>query len=193
MSECAKIDADITIDCDNPLQAGTKDRLILINFDDWQDATVTRNNSNNQIYQAIDLPSGTRAYLVEGINDSTLPKHSYVQGAFLGSFMHEVNYKVFSLGADIKELLEKKTKGRFVAIVENKFKGNNGECAFEVYGADSGLIVTLLERDPGNADTQGAYDLTLASSEKSREAHLPATIFSTNYATTKAIVDALLV
>lgn len=191
MSECAKISADITVNCDKPIQAGTRDKMWVMNFEDWQAATITPNGTNPQIYEGISLPSGAVAYVVEGINNSILPKNAYVKGPYLGSFDHEVNFKAFSLNPTVKDELEKATKGRLVCIVENNYKGDDGEAAFEVYGPDCGLIVESLERDPSSADTQGAYDIVLKSSEKAREAHLPATIFLTDYPTSKAIVEGL--
>jgi len=191
MAECAVISNNILVDCDNPLQAGTKDTLILINYDDWLDAAVSVNGTNARIIEDIVLASGVTGYKVEGINNSTLPTHAFVKGRFLGSFDHQVNFKCFTLSPTVKSELVKMSKGRFVAIVENNFKGATGNAAYEVYGMDSGLILETMERDPGNQDTQGAYDVTLKSSEFSREAHLPATIFITDYDTTKTLVDGL--
>jgi len=191
MAECARISQNITVNCDAPIQGGTRDNLILINYDDWIDAAITVNVTNSQIIEDIVLPSGATGYQIEGINNSILPKQAFIKGRFLGSFEHEVNFKCFSLNPTIKSELVKLSKGRVVAIVENNYKGDDGEAAFEVYGLDSGLVLELLERDPANADTQGAYDVTVKSSEQSRESHLPATIFLTDYTTSKAIVDGL--
>lgn len=189
---CAKISASVAVNCDNPIQGGTKDVLYLFNFDDILDATLTRNGSNSQIIEDILLGSGITGYSFEGINSSTLPKNTFVKGRFLGAFDHEVNFKIWDLTPAIKEELEKMAKGRFVAIVENNYKGTAGNAAFEIYGLDSGLVLEAMERDPANADTQGAYDVTLKSSEQSREPHLPATFFNTSYANSKALVEALI-
>lgn len=189
---CAAITKDISVNCSAPIEGGVKDNIYLINYQDWEDASISTNISNKQIYEAISLPSGAVAYKMEGLNNSPAPKQSMVKGAFINSFSHEINYKLFSINPDVKEQLELKSKGRFVVIVENNYKGDNGEAAFEVYGAGSGLVCESIDRDPNSNDTQGAYDVTLKTSEKSREAHLPATIFLTDYATSKAIVEGLL-
>lgn len=188
---CAKISENISVNCDKPIEGGVKDNIWIINYEDWEDAAITKNALNSQIIEDIVLPSGGFAYKMEGINNSPAPKQSMVKGAFINSFSHEINYKLFSLNPTVKEQLELKSKSRVVVIVENNYKGDNGEAAYEVYGAGSGLVCEAIERDPNSNDTQGAYDVTLKTSEKSREAHLPATIFITNYATTKALVESL--
>lgn len=188
---CAKIDAGIDINCDKPIQAGTRDVAIVFNYDDFQDATLSRNVTNPQIIEDIDLPSGVIGYVIQGQNGSTLPKNMMVKGKFTNSYDHEVSCIAWELNPDVKDQLEKMCKGRFVVIVENNYRGDNGEAAFEIYGLDSGLIMSALERDPTNQDNQGAYSFTLKSSETSREAHLPATIFITNYSTTKTLVESL--
>lgn len=189
--ECAKITQGVAVNCTNPVQGGTKDNLYLFNYSDIEDAVVTRNGQNTQIIENIVLASGVVGYRFEGQNNSNVPKVAMVKGAYSNSFDHEVNFKIFDLTPTIKSELEKMSKGRLVAIVENYYKGTTGNAAFEIYGLDSGLILESLERDASNADTQGMYDVTLKSSEKSREQHLPASFFITSYAATKAIVEGL--
>ena len=191
MPICKKITAEILVNCAEPIQGGSKDRLYLFNFDDIEDSTISRNITNNQIIEDIALPSGVLGFLFEGQNSSTLPKHTFIKGRFIGSFDHEINFKVFDLSPGSKIQLELMNGGKFVAIIENNYKGKDGNAAYEVYGLQSGLMLELMERDSANADTQGAYDVTLKSGEF-KEAHLPATFFLTNYATTKVLVDALI-
>ena len=66
--ECAKISAGVAVNCDNPLQSGTKDKLYLFNYSDIEDATITRNGVNTQIIEDIVLSSGITGYTIEGIN-----------------------------------------------------------------------------------------------------------------------------
>lgn len=79
-----------------------------------------------------------------------------------------------------------------VGIVNNKYKGTSGNSAYEVYGADAGLIVSQNIRDIINQENQGAFDVILKSDENSLEPHMPKTFFITDLATTKAAVEGLL-
>lgn len=193
MAECARITQHITLSCDKPLQAGTKDIMKLINYDDWVNGTFTRNTSNEQIYEAIALPTSATAVRVEGQNNSNQPKVAFVRGRFSSKFDHEVKFLGFKIDPTTKSEFEKLCKGKVVAIVENNHKGDAGETAYEIYGADSGLIVPDggLTRDPLSADTDGAYDITLKSSELVKEAHLPASLYITDYTASKAVFDGL--
>lgn len=191
-SVCGKISAGLTIDCDNPLQAGAEDQLILINRDDWLDAAITYNVTNPQIIEAVVLASGILAYSYQGKNNSIGPKYEFIKQTFAEVYNHEVNFKVFNVDAPAKLQLEKMAKGSLVAIVQNKFKGTDGDAAYEVYGADAGLIVSQNIRDIINQENQGAFDVIIKSDEASLEPHMPKTFFITDLATTKAAVEGLL-
>ena len=189
---CGKITQGFDIDCDNPLQAGAEDTLILINRDDYLGAAITYNLTNNQIIEDIVLPTPAVAYAFEGKNNSIAPKYDFIKQAFAEVYNHEINFKVFTVSPESKLELEKMAKGTMVAIVNNKFKGANGNAAYEVYGADAGLVVTQNIRDIISQDNQGAFDIILKSNETSLEPHMPKTFFNTDLATTKGLVDGLL-
>ena len=47
MGVCGLITKSINFDCDNPLQAGAEDELIIINRSDWLNAVISVNVTNN--------------------------------------------------------------------------------------------------------------------------------------------------
>ena len=192
MSTCGQISASVVLDCDNVMVAGANDRLVLINKDDWDLATITPDGANAELITGIDLASGTDAYYFEGKNYSTEPKQTLVKQRYSEVFDHEIIFKVFKSNAATKVQIEALVKGKFVAIIENNFRGAAGDSAFEIYGYDVGLQTMELERAIMDADTQGAYNITLRTPDDIKEGHLPKTLFLTSYAITKAIVDALL-
>lgn len=191
MALCAKISAGQAFDCANPPLAGVKDKLVLVNYEDFESATITKNNTNPELIENIVLASGVTGYMYEGRNSSIEPQASLVKGAYTDSFEHTVMFKVFANSAAVKEQLEKMVNGRVVAVVENNYKGTAGAGSFEIFGSDAGLIVSELTVVKNDQDTQGSYSVTLKSSEKSRESHLPSTLFKTDYTTSKAIFDSL--
>lgn len=192
MSTCGRINSNILIDCDNPLVGGSNDRLILINKDDWDLATITRDQNNNQLITNIVLASGAVGYIFEGKNNSVEPRQALVKQRYAEVYDHEVIFKVFKADPSAKQQLERLAKGKVVAVVENNWKGDAGSGAFEVYGEETGLFVQELERTLADADTQGAYNVNLRTSEQAKESHLPASLWSASYAATKQIVDSLL-
>lgn len=186
---CGKIASNILKSCTKPLQGGTKDRALIINFDDI--ASIVYNSTNTATVEDIVLVTGKVAYQIDGKNNSIAPKAMLVKQGYENMFDHSVQMKGFDIAPEIKEQFNSAKDGRFVVIVENYFKGTAGNSAFEVYGLTSGLELTALERDPNNADTQGAFDFTF-STVLNKEPKLPNNLFITSYAASKAVVDGLL-
>lgn len=187
---CGEIATGIGADCANKLFGGVNDRLILMNFNDIDG--FTRNLTNTQIIEAIILASGKTGLVFQGKNNSTEPDSALVKQRFSNVYDHGINFKAFEVDADAKKELEAMADGLVVALVQNKFRGDDGDAEFELYGIDTGLEVQELTRAQLDADTQGAYDIVLRTSEQSKEAHLPATFFLTDRSTTVALVEALL-
>ena len=186
---CPGINADVFLDCTKPISAGVKDMLYLVNFADI--ATITEDLANPNLIESFTLSPGAFLYRFEGKNNSIDPKSSLVKARYSNTFQHECMFKVFDNASDIKTQLEYMTNVKIVAIVENNYKGSTGEVPFEIYGLRSGLTINVLERIVNDQETQGAYNITLSSSEQIKEPYLPATLFDTDYATTKAFLESL--
>lgn len=189
---CGKISADLLVDCTNPIVNGANDRLILINQEDWEDATITYNGTNTKIIENIILPSATTGYEYQGMYNSNEPKSTLVKGTYSTSWDQEVMFKIFNNSPDVKKQLDLLRLGKVVAIIQNNHKGTSGNAAFEVYGHSSGLELVECTRTVADNDTQGGYACVLRNSEKSRENSLPYSIFITSYSVTKALVDSLI-
>lgn len=188
---CEGLFESILLDCSKPISAGVKDILYLINADDILSTTPDASNPN--LITGITLVSGAVAYKFEGKNSSIEPRAALVRQRYSEVYDHEVTFKVFDNGADIKKNLQGAVTKKVVAIVENRFQGTDGDAAFEIYGLTAGLQANTLERITADADTQGAYNVVLVSSEFEKEPNLPATLFDVSYANTKALVEALTV
>lgn len=192
MSVCGKITAGLSASCSTPIKGGTNDELTLINKDDFDAAAITRNVSNPQIIENIVLPSGTSGYVYQGQLNSNEPVANLVKARYSKGYNHQVTGKVFDISPVAKAQLELLAKGKVVAIVQNNHRGATGNCAYELYGNDQGLDLSELIRTGNDPDTEGAYSIVLKTDEAiGKESHLPATIFITDFATTKALVDGL--
>lgn len=190
MSLCGKIAANVAANCANPLQSGVEDSLTIINRDDWLNAAIGL-NADPQIIESIVLAMGITGFLYQGKNNSNIPKYEFIKQTFSEVYNHEINFKVFDVNPTVKAELEAMAKGSFVVIVSNKFHGEGGNAAFEVYGADAGLTLSQNIREINNVENGGAFDLILKSDDTALEPHMPKTLFLTSYAISKAIVDGL--
>jgi hypothetical protein len=188
---CEGLFESILLNCNTPISAGVQDTLYLINFDDI--ASTTANVDNPNLITGITLVSGAVAYKFEGKNSSIEPRAALVRQRYSEVYDHEITFKVFDNGADVKKNLQGAGTKKVVAIVENRFKGSEGDAAFEIYGITAGLQAGTLERTTADADTQGAWNVVLVSSEFEKEPNLPATLFDTSYVITKALVEGLTV
>jgi hypothetical protein len=171
------------------MKGGTRDRAVIFNFDDI--SSIVFNATNTSTVEDIVLAAGKTAYQIDGKNNSISPKASMVKVGFNNMFDHSVMMKGFDISPEIKEQLNSMKDGRFVVITENYFKGVAGNASFEIYGLTTGLEMSILERDPNNADTQGAFDFTFTTINN-KEPRLPNSLFITSYAGSKAVVDSLL-
>jgi len=187
---CGKLTADILEDCTVPLVAGTRDMAYVINFADWENATKTKVSGSNT-YSGIVLPTGALAYKISGLKNSIDPDCTQVQVGSYQRFDHMVNMIGYDIDPTIKDQLNAAKDGVYVVIVENFFQGTAGNGAFEVYGADAGLVLRNINKKPTDADTQGGFKFTFMSDELRKEPMLPATVFITSYAATKALVEGL--
>ena len=185
---CGKISANITKSCTNPLQAGVRDRAIIINYTDLLDKVYA---ADQETIEDIILNSGATAFQIDGKNNSIKPKATMIGQAYENMFDHSVEVIGFDISPETKAELNAGKNGRYIIITENYFKGDAGESAFEVYGLTTGLEITVIERDPNDQDTQGAFKITFMT-KTNKEPKLPNGFFDTDYATTKAIVDGLL-
>ncbi len=188
---CPGIASDVFVDCTKPMSAGVKDAyLYLFNYADL--ASVTEDGSNPNLLTDITLAASKKMYRFEGKNNSIEPRSALNKQRFAEVWDHEIVFKVFDNTAGIKQDLDFMKSTKVIAIVENNFAGSDGGTSFEVYGLKAGLELTVSERIVNDQETQGAYNLTLASGEFAKEPYLPATLFDTDYATTKAIITAYL-
>lgn len=183
--DCGAIERGSTYDCDNPLQGGTRPRLIVINKEDIASVTYGLNG----VITAITLKSGKVAHAFEGFRNSVVPsleKTTAPSGQAL--WKHISNFFVYENTQLWKNTLQKFANGKFVTIYQNAQQDSN---AFEVQGLGNGL--ELQDGAVNNKNENGgAYNLILASGEQ-LEAKPPVTLDGGGgFAANLAIVDALL-
>lgn len=192
MSNCGRIAAGVLRNCDQPLVGGVSDELILINKADI--LGYTENSSNAQIIEAISMVSSpqAKAYKFEGFKNSTEPQSDLAPATFLNGWKHQVLFRIFDNTPTTKAIIDGMANGTFVAIVKNNNQGVAGNAVYELYGRFVGLELIAGSTVKNDADTQGAYVLTLATAEGEKEPKLPATIYITDLTTTAALIQSLL-
>jgi hypothetical protein len=189
MSTCAKLSAGASPDCVNPIFSGVDDEVLLINFDDI--TGYTYNVTNPEIIEAITLASGAVAYSFQGQNFSNEPDHAYTKSGFSNFFNHQIRLRVFANDPETKKQLNLVANGKFVAIIKNNYVNAAGNTAYELYGLKNGLVQQDGVRTVASIEEGGAHNILIGSHESALEPKLPATVFITDFDTTKTMVDAL--
>jgi len=186
---CAALDGNLEPDCNFPIQGGVDDLLYLINKSDI--LSVTRNGLNPQIIEDITLISGATAFKVQGQNNSNNTKWELVKQRYTRMWNHFVDFVGFDLSPTGYERYEELSNALVIAVVINNYRGTSGNAAIKIYGLDAGLRAATIAQDMASADTQGAVQVSLSTDEINKEPHTPATLFDTDYATSLAIIEAL--
>lgn len=186
---CAGLTENVLNNCEKPITGGANDRIWLVNKADI--ASTTPDPGNPYLITAITLNSGAYLYKYEGQNNSVDLRAALVRQRYTTVYDHEVIFKVFDNTPEVKKQLAYLGQGVVVAIVESNFKGSDDDSAFELYGLDAGLILNANESNKSDADTQGAWNLTISTSEQAKEPGPPKTLSYGSYTSTKAALEAL--
>lgn len=185
-----KLSADIQKDCDNRPKGGIETNVVIINFDDIDRSASTLDGSNDLIITNLATLSGTAGFNLEGvkqINGASFELVPNEEG--FDKFNHVFEGVILAPSAANKKSYEEiTTGGRYVVVVEKKWKGASQADAFEVLGWDSGLISTAGTWNTKEAD--GVIKFTLSSEAGFEEPTITRNNLETNYATTKTAFDA---
>lgn len=196
MSACGGIDVGASYSCSTPIAAGVDQRLILIDKEVFDLATVTFDVTITTLITNIVLTgTGNAGYAFQGVRRSLNPSSAFVPATVSVGYDHQVDFQIFEIGQSEKDNIEKLGLSKVVAIIQNVNAPGNGDAIFEVFGKDAGLEMQAgpMRLNTDN-ETNGSYTISLKTSDDSgKEPKLPTSYFKTSYSVTKAQVDALLV
>lgn len=185
-----KLSADIIKDCDNKPIGGLEVSAVLINFDDIDKTTSTLDATNDLIITNLSTFTGTAGFALEGIKQTNGASFELVKKEdTYDAYKHLFSGIILTpSAANKKSMAEIASGGRYVVVVEKKFKGADLDDAFEVLGWDSGLVISTLIWNSKEAD--GVIKFELASEDAYEEPEMTRNNLETDYATTKTAFDA---
>ena len=185
-----KLTADIQKDCDNKPKGGIEVNVVIINFDDVDKATSTLDGTNDLIITNLATLSGTAGFFIEGIKQINGASFELVKKEeSFDAYKHMFTGVILAPSAENKKRLDEiASGGRFVVVVEKKWKGDSQADAFEVLGWDVGLVISTIVWNTKEAD--GTIKFEIASEDGFEETMMTRNNLETNYATTKIAFDA---
>ncbi len=189
MAVCGGITTGAAYDCDNPLQVGMNSRVWLANKSDIAGVTF---GTNNSVVTAITMNSGGAFYVFDGFRQSANAQTELVQQTVATGYNHMLNISVFDISSLQKLNLEKMMLSKMVGIVENVNAAGNQDSVFEMFGFGVGMEGQTLTRINRDTESGGSFQIELMTSDnEGKEAKLPLSVWSVDYATTLALITAL--
>lgn len=186
-----KIAQSIGGSCSTPQVAGLMNTGYLINFDDIDWAALVKSASNASIVETLALATGKKAYkvFVPGNTPFTGTQTVMTAGTYKNKFTKTASIVILNSGPDVsKNIIDKLANGRFVFIFENKYKGEDNDNTFEIYGLEAGLVATEMTNDKYSEDTDGGWLVNL------QETGAPSSgmfLYKTSIATTRTALETL--
>lgn len=177
--------ADILFDCANAPIGGIEQNVVLINKDDIDTTATTTDASNRVLVTNLQLKPGKTGYLLSGVKQSNGKAWELVKKENApDKFKHTFSGVVFNPSAENKLQVDSLSKGaKYVAVVEQVWKGAGSEDAFEVLGLSSGLELMTMTNSSKENDNMIMFELS--SADGFEEVTMPKTLLDGTYAATK--------
>lgn len=181
------ITADILKDCAAPPTAGVETVAYAFNRKDID--SVTYDPANSRVVSAIALTTGAQAYKIENFKKEIDAGFDLVTSdTNIDKFNQYVKFEAWGIDSDTVKVLDELSD--LVIIVERKNKGADGDGAFQIYGLQTGLYKSSDTMRANTASGKRIIELTNQAEEESTVSYH--VFFDTDYATSKAAVEALL-
>ena len=178
------ISANIDEDCDNPRVIGYEDTAVILNRSDIDWTSVVYNASNKRIIEDIQPLTGKKPFVIYNprLADASFNGTQTALNADNGHYTKTLQFYYKGIGGDAAaKVVEPLAKGEYVVILQRKDHGGHG--SFQIFGLQNGIYATEQVQD----ETTGYWLMTMAIDEPFAETEL----FKGDYATSKAIFDAL--
>ncbi len=196
MSVCGKLNTGVLWDCANKDTGGIEQHeIILINRQDIDySETIIERDRDQKIHRVskLALVPNAKVYSFAGIQGKSILSAGYQlqTSDFIDTVSHTVNVAIYSQCEESLVTLNQFVDGvEVVAIVENKSKGENNTCSFQIYGLERGLKAGELTYN--SKENNGIVILPLSSREPDFEPYVPYNYLETDYATTKTKIESL--
>jgi hypothetical protein len=190
MPDCTgNLTADIVFDCANAPIGGIEQNIVLIKKDDIDVSATIIDGTNRVLVTNLQLKPGSTGYRLEGIKQSNGKAWELVKKENApDKFKHTFSGVIFNPSAANKQQADELSKGaKYVAVVEQVWKGANSADAFEILGLKSGLELITMTNSSKENDNMIVFELS--SADGFEETTMPKTLLETDYETTKTAFD----
>lgn len=182
---CGRINTGSEPDCNEIPDAGTRARLVLMNYMDVE-RVIT---SDDGVVISIEMKDGKQGYEFLGFRNDVKKSDDVVKGKLKSNFRHNLSFVIYERDQIQKNNIKRITRGRFMAIIENKGKQAD---SIELLGKNVGLqIIGGLIRDAYSNGGMFVIELSTPQNNAEFEKKLPQTV-GTSYENGLAIIESVL-
>lgn len=182
---------DIEVACEDMVSKGLESDGVIINRQDIDFTKTVFDDSNKNIIKQLVLKSGKKGYAVvqRGNTPFTGTKSSLTVGTYGNKWTHEVAIVVLANTPEVcGSIIDGLANGKFVCVLRNVTKGEEGKGEFQIYGYAQGLTCSAGENDKYSEDTEGGWLMTLQETSAPKSALF---LWDTDSETTTAKYEAL--
>lgn len=175
---------DMINSCENTPIGELDEIMYVFNADEL---TAVKSLTLKSLVSDLTLPVGKKGYKIVGFKKDHDAGHELVASDTMpNTFDQNVDFAVWKKDAATISALT--NLDNVVIVVENKDKGVAGESAFNIFGLDTGLFQSKNSR---KANENSGITMISMSAKGQRVPFY--NLFNTDYATTKALLEALLI
>lgn len=186
----------IVADCENPMFAGVDNEALIMNFS--QIDSVTYDSTNGNIINGITMKTYTSSnntasycgYTCQQLGNKPFDgsQVEMVEGTYGNRFNNTIQLAVLDNGPDVcKNIIDNFANGKFVVILKNEYKHENGDNKYQVYGVKKGMKASAITREVWG-DNESAYIVTLIEENAPNSGMF---FYTTSEATTDTAYEAL--
>lgn len=164
---------DIQIACEDIVSKGMESDGVIINRGDVDFTKTVFDETNKNIIKQLVLKSGKKGYAIvqNGNTPFTGTKSSLTVGTYGNKWTHEVVIVVLANNPEVcHDIIDGLANGKFVVVLRNLTKGEDGKGEFQIYGYAQGLTCSAGENDKYSEDTEGGWLMTLQESSAPKSA-----------------------
>ena len=183
-----ELTADMVFDCADKSKKGLDGgRAVVIN---WEDIDRAGSTVAGATISDLVLNAGKSGFAAEWFKDLASVNSAFAPSAEdIDGFLHNFLCRIQNASADNAERSAELSQGRFVVVVETRYKGAANVEAFKVFGWENGL--KLSEMTYNTLENSGSIPYTAATEEGDYETYPYNVFLETDYATSKATFESL--
>lgn len=166
------IKSDIKFSCNDLVSRGLEADGLIINRSDVDFSATVWDNTNPNIIKTLVLKSGKKAFEIVQMGNTPFAgvTTTLQTGTYRNTWQHEIPIAVLANTPEVSaNIIDGLANGKFVVILRNIAKGEDGDSEFQIYGYAQGLTASEGTNEKYSEDTDGGWLITLqeASAPKS--------------------------